>query len=62
MTDGGSPGFDNNSLDYVNKLRELQITVGGSPGYDNNYLDYVNKLREFWHKHQNAVVIDDQVS
>ncbi len=47
MTDGGSPGFDNNSLDYVNKLRELQITVRGSPGYDNNYLDYVNKLREF---------------
>lgn len=23
MTAGGSPGFDNNYLDYVNKLREF---------------------------------------
>ncbi|CAK7340492.1 unnamed protein product [Dovyalis caffra] len=37
-----------------------KLSAGGSPEFDNNHLDFVNYLREYWHKGENAVLIDDQ--
>ncbi|KAF9598150.1 hypothetical protein IFM89_025590 [Coptis chinensis] len=40
---------------------KLSKLPGGSvSGPDNDHLNFVNKLREYWHKNQNAVVVDDQ--
>lgn len=42
------------------KLSKLPVEI--SSKFDNNHLDYINKLCELWHKGQNAVAIDEQVS
>ncbi|XP_077226776.1 uncharacterized protein LOC143860127 [Tasmannia lanceolata] len=42
-------------------LPKLSKLPGGlPPGLDNDYLSTVNKLREYWHKSENALVVDDQ--
>lgn len=39
-----------------------ELPLQGSPDILNRNLTYVNKLREYWHRGQNALVIDDQVA
>ncbi|XP_077252881.1 uncharacterized protein LOC143892273 [Tasmannia lanceolata] len=57
---------DPSTVDKVLQERKVSLPKlsklpgGHSPGLDNDHLSSVNKLREYWHKCQNAVVIDDQ--
>nr|XP_029123602.1 helicase protein MOM1 isoform X3 [Elaeis guineensis] len=37
-----------------------KLPDGCPPGLDNDHLNSVNRLREFWHKSQNAILVDDQ--
>ncbi|KAG1361556.1 helicase protein MOM1 [Cocos nucifera] len=37
-----------------------KLPDGCPPGLDNDHLNSVNWLREFWHKSQNAILVDDQ--
>ncbi|XP_058094527.1 uncharacterized protein LOC131240366 [Magnolia sinica] len=49
-------------------LKERKVSLSKLPkvlsefaaGLDNDHLHSVNKLREYWHKYQNAIVIDEQ--
>ncbi|KAJ8751378.1 hypothetical protein K2173_016575 [Erythroxylum novogranatense] len=46
--------------DFPVKLSHL--SAGAALGSDSNHLDFVNILRDVWHRGQNTVLIDDQVS
>ncbi|TXG58175.1 hypothetical protein EZV62_016004 [Acer yangbiense] len=53
------------SIEKTNKrekgfpVKLSQLSARSSSGFD---VDFVNKLHDYWHKGQNAVVFDDQVS
>ncbi|XP_074565236.1 uncharacterized protein LOC141821775 [Curcuma longa] len=62
----GKAAFDSSNGDKAlefrrNPFRKLTRLPDGCPhGLDNHHLDSINKLREFWHRSQNALVINDQ--